>query len=131
VGREHLETLREGHASFNRGDTSWAQEQVAEDVVWGTTGAFPGMEKVYRGPDGVEEWVRTVREEWESFRVSMDEVLAETSDLLAVVERIWGKGRGSGAEGEMKVYTVYRFNEDGKISRRQSYTTREEAAAAL
>jgi hypothetical protein len=33
--------------------------------------------------------------------------------------------------GQMSVYTVYRFNPDGKIGKRQSFTTREEAAAAL
>jgi ketosteroid isomerase-like protein len=79
VAGERVETIRQGHASFNRGDTSWTRERVTEDVAWGTTGAFPGMEKVYRGPDGVEEWVRAVREEFEDFQVAMDEVIVETS----------------------------------------------------
>jgi ketosteroid isomerase-like protein len=57
----------------------------------------------------------------------MDEVIVETSDTVAIVERIWGRGRGSGAEGRMRVYTVYRFNPEGKIVERRSFTTRDEA----
>lgn len=128
---EHLETLREGHASFNRGDPSWAHDSMTADVRWETTGAFPGMEKVYEGPSGVEEWIGTVMSEWEAFEVSLDEVLEETTDSLAVVERLWGRGRGSGAEGEMKVYTVYRFDPEGRIAARQAHTSREAAVAEL
>jgi ketosteroid isomerase-like protein len=131
VAGEHLETIREGYASFNRGDTSWAWERVTDDVAWGTTGAFPGLEKVYRGPEGVEEWVRAVREEFEAFQVAMDEVIVERGSTVAIVERIWERGRGSGAEGQMRVYTVYRFNPEGKILERHSFTSRDEALAAL
>jgi hypothetical protein len=41
VAGEHLETIREGDASFNRGDTSWARESHGGRGM-GATGAFPG-----------------------------------------------------------------------------------------
>jgi ketosteroid isomerase-like protein len=128
---EHLKTMREAHASFNRGDARWAESLAVDDVIWGTTAAFPGMDPVYRGAAGVAEWMRVVLSAWEEFKVSLDEVLGETDDALAIVERIWGRGRGSGAEGEMNVYAVYRFTGDGKVAERQAFTTREEALAAL
>lgn len=127
----HEETILAAHAAFNRDDTSWAQASVAADVVWGTTGTFPGMDRVYRGPGGVEEWMRTVRKEWEQFEVSITEVLAEANDALAVVERIWGKGRESGAEAEMSLFALYRFNADGLVIERRAFTSREAALAAL
>jgi ketosteroid isomerase-like protein len=131
VPDDPLETLREGHAAFNRGDPSWSALRCTEDVEWGTLGAFPGMEDVYRGREGVVEWMDTVRAEWEEFEVSVPEVLGGSDDALAVVERIWGRGRESGAEGEMTLFTVYRFTPEGRIAARKVYPTSKEALAAL
>lgn len=128
---EHLKTLTEGHAAFNRGDRGWASIAAAPDVEWETTGAFPGMNKVYRGPDAIGEWMDVLLVEWESFDVSLEEVLREEENTLVVVERLRGRGRESGAEAEMRVYAVYRFNADGKIYSRKAFTSAEEALAAL
>jgi ketosteroid isomerase-like protein len=128
---EHLQTMREAHASFNRGDAAWAERLATEDVEWGTTATFPGMEPVYHGAAGVAEWMRVVLSAWQEFEVSLDEVIGETDDAVAIVERIWGRGRGSGAEGEMNVYAVYRFTAEGKVATRQAFTTREDALDAL
>jgi ketosteroid isomerase-like protein len=126
-----VETLRQGYAAFNRDDTSWPARQVTEDVEWGTAGLFPGMEELYHGQDGVVEWMRTVRAEWEEFEVSLEDVIAEREDSLAVVERIWGRGRESGAEGVMSFHTVYRFSGEGRIAVRTVFKSRDEALAAL
>jgi ketosteroid isomerase-like protein len=131
VPGRHVDTIREGIAGFNRGDVSWAKTAVATDVEWGTTGAFPGLEGVYRGPDALEEWMKTVRAEWEQFEVTIAEVLREQEDAIAIVERLWGRGRKSGAEAEMRVYSVYRFTADGKVASREVFMSAEEALSAL
>ena len=118
-------------AEFNRGDLSWSKTAVADDVEWGTTGAFPGLEGVYRGPDAIEEWMETVRAEWEEFEVTLDEVLREEEDAIVVVERLWGRGQKSGAEAEMRVYSLYRFTADGKVASREVFMSPEDALAAL
>jgi ketosteroid isomerase-like protein len=126
-----VETIREGHEGFNRGDLTWAKTSVAEDVEWGTTEMFPGLAGVYRGPDAIEEWMETVRAEWEEFEVSLVEVLREEPNAIVVIERLWGRGRTSGAEAEMRIFALYRFNADGKISSRQVFMTPEAVLAAL
>jgi ketosteroid isomerase-like protein len=131
VPSDGLQTLREGHTAFNRDDASWALTSVTEDVEWGTLGLFPGMEEIYRRPDGVIEWMRTVRAEWKEFEVELIDVMEENPTAAAVVERIWGRGRESGAEGEMTLYTVYRFSPEGRIAVREAYTGADEALAAL
>jgi ketosteroid isomerase-like protein len=131
VPGRHVDKIREGIAGFNRGDLSWAKAEVAEDVEWGTTGAFPGLEGVYRGPDALEEWMETVRAEWEEFEVTVEEVVREQEDAAVLVERLWGRGRKSGAEAEMRIYTLYRFTADEKIASREVFPSREEALAAL
>jgi ketosteroid isomerase-like protein len=131
VSERHLETIRQGHRAFNLGEVTWAEKLVAEDADWRPTGEFPGMEGVYRGPEAMVRWMETIRAEWEEFEVSLGDVLAEEGDAVAVVEELWGRGRGSGAEVEMLIYSVYRFGPDGKITERLAFTSRDEALAAL
>ena len=53
-----------------------------------------------------------VRSAWGWFEVTIDEVLREADDLLVVGERLRGRGRESGAEVDMCVYSVYWFEDD-------------------
>ncbi len=131
VSQSHIETIRLGHEGFNRADLSWTKEWVADDVAWRPTGAFPGLEGVYRGPEAIETWMDTIRAEWKDFRVSLGEVLREEENAVVIAEHLWGRGRGSGAEAEMTVYSVYRFDAEGRITERVAFTTAEEALAAL
>lgn len=82
-------------------------------------------------PDALDQWMESLRAEWQEFDVSLAEVLAEGDDAVAVAERLWGRGRESGAEVEMVVYSVYRFNAEGKLTLREAYTTAQEALETL
>ena len=127
-----VEILRSGHDGFSRGDPSAMAEVAAADVDWGTSGAFPGLDPVYRGPEAMERWMDAVRSAWGWFEVTIDEVLREADDLLVVGERLRGRGRESGAEVDMCVYSVYWF-EDDRIAKRRVFDRAEDAleAAAL
>jgi ketosteroid isomerase-like protein len=129
--RQHLDALERGYGAFNHGSLDEATDTFAEDIEWGTTGAWPGMREEYRGLKGVQEWADTVRGEWESFEVSLSEVLRDQEDAIAVAELLRGRGRESGAEAEMRVYAVYWFGDEGRLSKRRAFTTASEALAAL
>jgi ketosteroid isomerase-like protein len=131
VPGRHVDTLQRGYDGFNRGDLTEARKNVTEDIEWHTTGVFPGIEGIYRGPDALDDWMETVRAEWQEFDVSLIELLAERADAIAVVERLWGRGRESGAEVEMNIYAVYRFTADGRIRLREAFGSADEALAAL
>lgn len=77
MSQEMLATLRRGYEAFNRGDTSVilevAREVATPDMEWGATGAFPGVEGMYRGPEAMQEWMEVIRSAWEEFEVSLDE----------------------------------------------------------
>lgn len=75
-------------------------------MEWGATGAFPGVEGMYRGPEALQEWMDVVRSAWEEFDVSLDEVLHDGDDVAVVTELLRDRGRGSGAEVEMPVYSA-------------------------
>jgi ketosteroid isomerase-like protein len=130
MSQELIELVRSGHEGFNRGDLSQMRMNLADDVEWGTTGTWPGLDGTYRGPDALEEWMQTLHSEWSAFQVSLDEVIEDAGDAVVLAERLSGRGRESGIDVSMQVFTVY-WAEDGKIVRRLSYRSRDEALAAL
>ena len=127
---ENLAALRRGYEGFNRGDASVPIAVSTPDVEWGSTGAFPGVAGLYRGPEAIQEWMDLLRTEWEEFEVGLDEVLHQQDEVLVVSERLRGRGRESGAEVEMCVFAAYWF-EGGKVRRRAAFTDREAALAAV
>jgi ketosteroid isomerase-like protein len=84
---------------------------------------------MYRGPEAIQAWMDAIRSAWEQFEVTLDEVLHDEGDLLVVTELLRGRGRGSGAEVEMRVFSAYWF-EAGKVRRRMAFTEPNEALEA-
>jgi ketosteroid isomerase-like protein len=128
---QHLDAILRGHEAFNRGDLTPAKVTVTEDVEWGTTGTWPGLSGTFHGPDALDAWMETIRAEWVEFEVTLVEVLREQDRAVAVAERLRGKGRESGIEVEMNLYSAYLFDDQGRIRRRISHTTPEQALAEL
>jgi ketosteroid isomerase-like protein len=129
MSEDLLRKIQIGHEGFSQGDLSEAKTNLAADVEWSTTGTWPGLEGTYRSPDALEEWMRTLRSEWETFTVSLGEVIRDDGDVMVITERLAGRGRESGIEVEMLVFSVY-WSEGGKIVKRRSYRSSEEALAA-
>jgi ketosteroid isomerase-like protein len=75
------------------------------------------------------EWMDVIRSEWVEFEVTLDEVLYDGEDVLVVAELLRGRGRESGAEVEMRIFSTYWF-EDGKLRRRAAFTERTAALEA-
>ena len=128
MSQENLANLRRGYEAFTRGDRSAVTDLVTPDVEWGAT-YFPGIEDVYRGSDAMQQWIDTIRSAWEEFEVTLDEVLHDGGDVAVVAERVRGRGRGSGAEVEMRVFSMYLF-EEGKVRKRSAFTERNAALEA-
>src|SRR5918996_5917351 len=101
MSKELIEKILIGHEGFNRGDFSEAKASLADDVEWGTTGAWPGLDRVYHGPDALDEWMEVLHSEWETFGVSLDEVIRDDGDVVVLAERLAGGGRGGGKQGEV------------------------------
>ena len=118
MSRETFANLKRGYEAFNRGDASVAMDLATPDVEWGTTGTFPGLVGVYRGPEALPRWMNAIRSAWEKFEVTPDEVVRDEGDVLVVAEQQRGRGRGSGVEVEMRVFSVYSFSggEDPKAA---------------
>jgi ketosteroid isomerase-like protein len=129
MSSEKLELITRGHESFNRGDPEIVIALSTPDVEWVTTGRFPGMRGAYRGPEAIRKWTDTLRGEWSEFEVVLEEVVLDEGDALVVVEGLRGCGRESGAWVEMRIYTLYWF-EEGKVRRREAFMDKAAAVDA-
>jgi ketosteroid isomerase-like protein len=70
-----------------------------------------------------------VRSARERFEVTLEEVMLDEGDMLVIAALLRGRGRESGAEVELRVFSAYWF-ERGKIRRRHAFTEREQALEA-
>jgi ketosteroid isomerase-like protein len=123
--------LRRAHAGFNRGDLDVLRQITADDVEWGTTGAWPGIDPLHAGrQDAVVRWAEDVRSVWEVFQVAIEDVLADTGDSLVVVERLNARGLESGVEVQTRVFSVYRFR-GRQVVKRESFLDRAPALEAV
>ena len=84
---------------------------------------------VYRGHDGLRDWMRDLHGEWETFetRVTSVEERGERS-LCAIQVRARGRASGAAIEGEM--YHLLEFR-DGLIWRLEAFLDRDAAMQAL
>ena len=130
MSREKIDIVRLGHAAFSNGDLTTLKPIVTADVDWGTSGAFPGLEHAYRGPDALDRWMDAVRSAWEWFEVTLDELIRDEGDYLVLKERLRGCGRESGAEVDMTIVAVYWF-EDGRVAKRRVFDSAAEALTTV
>jgi ketosteroid isomerase-like protein len=120
-----VELLRELYAEWERGDFS--REIFADEIVSQNRG-FVDMDSGQRGLDEVVAVQRAWLQQWERpFRVEAEEFL-EAGDVVVVLIRWVGRGKGSGAEVESEGAHVWEIR-DGKAVRWDVYRDRGEALA--
>jgi ketosteroid isomerase-like protein len=102
--------------------------EFAPNFEYVTTGTVPGKTGVYRGPEGLAEFLDWMRSEFEGPRIEVRE-LNEVGDqaLAAVILR--GRGKQSAAEASWHVWHLWTV-EDGRVVRGQAFTSREAALEA-
>jgi ketosteroid isomerase-like protein len=131
MSRENVELVRRAIAAFNSGSV----EALAE------AGDFydPEVEfhedsklieaEVHRGPAEVEAYFERWLESFESYSFEIEEIV-DSGDKVAVFNRQTGRGRGSGAEVDMRTAWVFELR-NGRIRRITPHWDRDEALAAV
>jgi len=125
MSKENMEVVRRGFEAFNERDIDPLLSLSHPDCEWmpfraqleGTT---------YRGHEGLRRFFADVDDDWSSFRVDPLE-LHDRDDLVAVIGRVTGRGRGSGVDIDTVAGFVAEFRE-GRITRMTSHS---DPAAAL
>jgi ketosteroid isomerase-like protein len=127
MSQENVEIIRRAYEAFNRGDLDGVAADVAPDAEYLASGAIPGAGGVYRGPEGIKQFISWLREAFDEARVEVHLTDAGDRVLVSVTNR--GRGKQSGAETSWTVWQLWTFRDD-KMVRGQGFTSREEALEA-
>ena len=122
MGSENAEFVRGFYERCNAGDYD-PRELVADDFeVYDPD--LPGG-GVFRGPDGLADYLGQYAEAWEEYRIEVEE-LREVGDRVVALLHHVGRGKGSGVQSELRdahVWTV----KDGRATRWRTYLDPAEA----
>jgi ketosteroid isomerase-like protein len=91
MSEENVEIARRGYEAFNKGDPDGMVANFAPNFEYVTTGGIPGVDAVYRGPEGLTEFVGWMWGEFEEPRIEVHELTEAGNQVLAEVTL---RGRG-------------------------------------
>ena len=128
MSQENVERLVKGYEAWNRGDMDTMLTLLDPDFEYVSTGVFPGLEPVYRGPDGFLAFWRDFRQVWESLQIEVEEV-RDLGEQVAARLGFEGRGR-AGLEVRRQFGNVWTFR-DGLAVRVQAYPDWPEALEAV
>jgi ketosteroid isomerase-like protein len=128
---ESVEIVRRAYAAFNKRDIEALAALTDPDLIMDWSRSMGPQRNVYRGREGIREWIAGMDEAFETFEVAPLEFRGSGSRIV-VPTRVGGRGRGSGATVEAQGATVWELR-DGKVVKMTLYQSRQEAldAAAL
>jgi ketosteroid isomerase-like protein len=119
------ELLRRYIERWNAGDRKVHEEDA--DPECEIRSAMTGS--VHRGYDGVRSWMQEIDEQFDTWRVRLDEFAEATGERLLVLGSIHFRGRGSGIELEAPVGWLFEFRDD-RIFRMTTFATHDEGRRA-
>ena len=130
MSRENVELMRRGYEAFNRGDIDDVVDALAgPDCEFIPAGLLPGVEEVYRGPDGFRRFASLFWEGFDDPRVEVDDLVDAGDQVLATVTNR-GRGKVSGVDVARTTWAVWTIR-DGKVIRGQAFESRAEALEAV
>ena len=95
--QETLDLIRSGIAALNRGDIDGMLRPLHPEVELEPLRAV--LEgSVYRGHEGLREWLRDMDEDWEDFAIEVIDLREVGGDHVLVEARIRARARASGVE---------------------------------
>jgi uncharacterized protein len=130
VSQENLDVLRRATEAFAAGDLDGWLMFFDPEVNWrAAEGALDDVGEM-RGTEAMRGYVQDWIENFEGFRVVVDELLDIGHDRAIAVQRIMGRARLSGIETQVRYAVVYTLR-NGKIVRGREYFEKSEALKAV
>jgi ketosteroid isomerase-like protein len=129
MAQENLEIARAAYEKLSRsGRLDAAVEFLAPDVEFHMSGAFPDLDTVYRGHEGVRKLGDQLNEPWEQFTLDPDRFI-DLGDQVLVLSHFHGKGR-DGIEVRLPFAHLWTLR-DGLVVRMDAYSGHEQALEAV
>jgi ketosteroid isomerase-like protein len=130
MSRENVEAFKRAAEAINRRDIDALLAEVDPEVEWYPVmlASVAGGAAVYRGHEGVREWIGDVDETFGETHSDFPEV-RDLGDRVVAIGRLRVRGKESGVEVESPIIYVADFR-NGKAFHVRTYLDREEALAA-
>jgi ketosteroid isomerase-like protein len=128
MSEANVEIVKRAMDAFNRGDVDLIADLTTPDFEWFP--ALPGNVEGggYRGREGIETYLREIRDTWEELRIFGAE-FRDLGDRVLVLGRAEGRGRGSGVPVDTSHGFVVELSGD-KMSRVRTYLDHDDALRA-
>jgi ketosteroid isomerase-like protein len=129
VDAARLQLLRQGYAAINAGDVEGALRHLHPDVVIASSGAFLDEGAVYRGHEGVREFLRMLGDAFEEYCYEVLELTGVEDDSALALFRVSARGKGSGVDVTMEGGHLWTLRGE-KAIRLEAFADHESARAA-
>jgi ketosteroid isomerase-like protein len=128
MSKENVEIVREGYERF-AASGELAPDLATDDFVWDMSN-FHGWpeQQVYEGVDGARAFLSAWMGAWADWELEL-EALRDAGDKVVALMRQRGTSKAAGMPVEMSFAQVFTIR-DGKQSRMEMYSDRDEALAA-
>ncbi len=127
MSRENVDAALSSLEGWNRGDIEAWLGSPHPEIEFRTSGTYPGVDPIYRGPAELRRFWTAFREPWESLQIHIDHV-RDLGDEVLVLGTFEGHAR-EGMSVQREVAWIFRFA-DGLATRAHGYATWKEALEA-
>jgi ketosteroid isomerase-like protein len=129
VSAANVEIIRAQYAAGQRGDLAGMVADFAPDIAWTEMAGFP-LAGTYHGTDEIVEKVfAQIPQDWDGFRVNVDELL-DAGDTVVAVGSYSATCKATGKSMSPRIVHVWRLR-DGKIVGFEQFVDTLEVALAL
>jgi ketosteroid isomerase-like protein len=131
MSQENVEIVRRYYEAWLRRDPSEMGTLDPEiELHPDPENEWVGLNDVYRGPDGVRDYLRTVEEAVEDYHPEVERLI-DAGDKVVTLAVESGRGRGSGAEVQSARTAHVWTLRDGRAIRLDLYNDRAKALKAV
>jgi ketosteroid isomerase-like protein len=130
MSQDNVEVFKRGSDAVERRDIEALLAVVDPEVEWHPAMAalLGGEATVYRGHEGVRDWLRDQEEAFAESHIDYSEI-RDLGDRLVAIGRLRTRGKESGAETESPVAWVVQFK-NGKVIHASAYLDPKDALEA-
>jgi ketosteroid isomerase-like protein len=130
MSQENVEAFKRGAEAVTRQDLETLLDELDPEVEWHSAilMALGGNLTVYRGHEGIRNWLRDLSEALVEIDTDYPEI-RDLGDRIVALGRVRVRGRESGAEDESPIGAVTDFR-NGKAIRVRTYLDHKEALVA-
>ena len=94
----NVQAILRGYEALNRGDFEAAGKHLSPDFEFTLPPMLPDYDRSATGPDSFVRFWRAWSDQFENFRIEIEEVLDAGEGRVLVMAGVHGIGKGSGAE---------------------------------